>query len=340
MDDRKQYTSKISVIVPIYNVERFLPDCLSSVLHQTYENLEIILVDDGSPDRCGELCDHAAETDSRVRVVNKENGGLSSARNAGIDIATGEYLCFLDSDDFIGPDHIRDLCRALQECGADMAVCDAFAYVPENAVPGFSSPSEQPVSFDCLSGREAIACALAGTLAVSACAKLYHAELLREIRFPVGKVYEDHAVAFDILMRSGRVVVLHTSDRSKYFYRKRAGSIMTSATSTRYRDFIEIADSSAERLAARFPDLEEAICVYQYNRYVSFLSTLLLNNADKMYPDSVPEIQRRIRDNYKKIQNKRALSLKLRINYLLMCMGNPVYQSVMRLKDLLRRLLP
>lgn len=105
MDMREQNCPKISVIVSVYKVERFLPDCLASLRRQTYENLEIILVDDGSPDRSGDICDQAAQSDSRVRVVHKENGGLSSARNAGIDIATGEYLCFLDSDDFIGPDH-------------------------------------------------------------------------------------------------------------------------------------------------------------------------------------------------------------------------------------------
>ena len=104
----------ISVIIPIYNVEAYLDECIASVIAQTYSNLEIILVDDGSPDNCPQMCDEWAAKDSRIRVIHKENGGLSDARNAGIDIATGEYIAFVDSDDWIVPEMYEKMLAALK----------------------------------------------------------------------------------------------------------------------------------------------------------------------------------------------------------------------------------
>lgn len=114
---------KISVIVPIYNVEKYLERCVNSIINQTYQNLEIILVNDGSPDNCGTLCDKIAESDNRIKVIHKENGGLSSARNAGLDIATGEYVAFIDSDDWIEPDFVEVFEKLLTENNADFSAC-------------------------------------------------------------------------------------------------------------------------------------------------------------------------------------------------------------------------
>ena len=130
---------KFSIIIPIYNVERYLETCVNSILTQTYSDYEVILVDDGSPDRCGELCDHYAESDSRVKVVHKVNGGLSSARNAGLDIAMGEYVIFVDSDDYwddtMALEHIQ---KNLAESNADLLVFPAKRfYEDENRFTNF-----------------------------------------------------------------------------------------------------------------------------------------------------------------------------------------------------------
>ena len=121
----------ISVIIPIYNVEAYLDECIASVIAQTYSNLEIILVDDGSPDNCPQMCDEWAAKDSRIRVIHKENGGLSDARNAGIDIATGEYIAFVDSDDWIEPEMYEIMLAALKNENADICACNILSCFPE-----------------------------------------------------------------------------------------------------------------------------------------------------------------------------------------------------------------
>ena len=117
----------LSIIVPVYNVEKYLDQCMISLLKQTLTNIEIILVDDGSPDNCGIICDKYAETDSRIKVIHKKNGGLSDARNAGLDIATGQYICFIDSDDYIEKDMLKDMYDNIVRTGADITICNYCA---------------------------------------------------------------------------------------------------------------------------------------------------------------------------------------------------------------------
>ena len=129
---------KISVIVPVYNVEQYLERCVDSIINQTYKNLEILLVNDGSTDNSGQLCDELAKKDDRIRVIHKENGGLSDARNVGIDEAEAELIGFIDSDDYIDEDMYETLYRQLRESNADLSMCghyDVFHQIPEKQVP-------------------------------------------------------------------------------------------------------------------------------------------------------------------------------------------------------------
>ena len=115
----------VSIIIPVYKVEKYLPNCIESILRQTFKDFELILVDDGSPDNCGEICEEYAQKDSRIKVVHQPNGGLSAARNSGIDIAKGDYLTFIDSDDFVFPHYLEILVKLCQENDADMSVCSS-----------------------------------------------------------------------------------------------------------------------------------------------------------------------------------------------------------------------
>ena len=117
------YNSKISIIVPIYNVEKYLRKCIDSILNQSYDNLQIILVDDGSPDNCPKICDEYLNKDNRIQVIHKSNGGLSSARNAGIKVANGKYIAFIDSDDYIELNMIEKLVNAIEKSNADLCIC-------------------------------------------------------------------------------------------------------------------------------------------------------------------------------------------------------------------------
>lgn len=186
-------TELISVIVPVYNVERYLCRCVDSILHQTYRNLEVLLVDDGSTDASGAICDEYAAQEERVTAVHQKNGGLSAARNAGLERAQGTYLCFVDSDDFLDSRMLETLCRDLQEQDADVAVVGFRMFEREEEL----APAELAVPVQCMTGREAIRSTLVSDeLGDFAWNKLYKRELFRDIPLSTGA--DDGRSGYDI----------------------------------------------------------------------------------------------------------------------------------------------
>lgn len=220
----------ISVIVPVYNVEHYLEKCIESICSQTFTNLEIILVDDGATDRSGAICDEWAQRDSRIRVIHKTNGGLSDARNAGIDVAAGSWFMFLDSDDFITPDTIERLYEAAAAHDCEMAVCNMVRIYDDGATEPFYAPTSELTVW---AGQQRFE-----TLKQpSACNKLFRADLFRDVRFPKGKFYEDTFV-YHVLAHRARRIALTGHDG--YYYLSRRDSILGHPTYTdRYFDFIE-----------------------------------------------------------------------------------------------------
>lgn len=208
----------ISVIVPIYKVEKYLDRCVESIVNQTYKNLEIILVDDGSPDNCPLMCDSWKEKDNRIKVVHKENGGLSDARNAGISVATGEYVAFIDSDDWIYEKYLEILLDGIYKYNCNVAVCD------------FTLTSGDTPSLDNASltyqvwKTEDFFCERV-VQAVSAWAKIIKKADLKSIRFPKGIIHEDEFVTHKILFKYDKVVYI---DLGMYFYQQREDSITKS----------------------------------------------------------------------------------------------------------------
>ncbi len=185
----------ISVIIPIYNVEKYLKKCIDSVISQTYKNLEIILVDDGSPDNCGIICDEYAQKDDRIIVIHKKDGGLSDARNAGIEICKGEYISFIDSDDFVSPYFIEMLYRGVHDYNCEIATVEhgvRFMDVEDEAVV-FTTEKSQ-CSYEEIKPREAIRLMMYQRLPNGAPWRLYKREIWNELRFPVGWLYEDAAI--------------------------------------------------------------------------------------------------------------------------------------------------
>ena len=184
----------ISVIVPVYNVEKYLPKCLDSLLAQTWQELEIIVVDDGSPDNSWDIMQEYARRDSRIRPIRQKNGGLSAARNAGVEAARGEWIGFLDSDDYVAPEMYERLYRAAAEQGAQMAVC-SFTYVTPDGKP---IPRTSPITKnEVLSGIQMME-RLAGPqnwYYITAWNRLYQKKLFDAVRFPVGKLHEDEYTA-------------------------------------------------------------------------------------------------------------------------------------------------
>lgn len=257
--DTKLNGALISVIVPIYKTEPYLRRCVDSILKQTYSNLEIILVDDGSPDRCGVICDEYAEQDHRIIVIHKTNGGLSDARNFALDIMRGDYVTFIDSDDFVAPYYIAQLYHALQENLADISVI-AEAYVEEKDDGSFR-PMKRPLrdlkGTIAMTAQEALDCMLRQDLfEASAWAKLYRSELFEGVRYPVGCTYEDQGTTYQTFLKSKCIV--YTGEHL-YFYVQRKESILhTVQSSQRYWDGIRMVENQCRDVTAQWPDLRSA----------------------------------------------------------------------------------
>ena len=213
----------ISVIVPVYRVEAFLDRCVESLLRQSYPHFELILVDDGSPDRSGALCDAWAQRDSRVRVLHKENAGPSAARNRGVDLARGEYVSFVDSDDYVAPDYLEYLYTLLTENEADIA-CAQYRVVYDGE-ERFEGQGEEKLSV--FSSEEAILALYGQELYmpfVTAWAKLFKREIVQNVRFPEGRLHEDDATAYRFFAASGKTVL---GSRAVYaYFQSNAGSIV------------------------------------------------------------------------------------------------------------------
>lgn len=226
---------QISVIVPVYKVEAYLPACVESVLAQSFSDFELILVDDGSPDGCGTLCDAYAARDPRIRVIHQPNGGLSAARNAGMDIAAGRYLTFIDSDDYVAPDYLELLYRNAEGSGAELAVCRTRLF-RDGQAPA-AAPSAAEADSKLLSGREAVVLLYRGddAVPVNAWGKLYRRELIADLRFPVGKLHEDQAFVPIACWRSEAVT---TVNARAYYYRDRPESITSKKFSVKRYDDI------------------------------------------------------------------------------------------------------
>lgn len=238
----------ISVIVPIYKVEPYLDRCVGSIVAQTYEKLEIILVDDGSPDNCGAMCDAWAEKDSRIEVIHKENGGLSDARNAGLAVATGEYISFIDSDDWIEPNFIQKLYHAMGQTGADIAEC-ATAYVDEGGNILRNRNAAPVVEMDKLEALRRLV--LEDGIYQTVWNKLYRREVIDGILFEKGKHHEDDFWTYQIFDRIKKLAVV---ERPMYYYLQRSGSIIGAGYTIKRLDGLEARFLRMEYLQ-KYPEL-------------------------------------------------------------------------------------
>ena len=209
----------ISVIVPVYRVEEFLDDCIKSIVEQSYHNLEIILVDDGSPDKCPLKCDEWARRDERIRVIHKKNGGLSDARNTGIRMASGDYIAFIDSDDWVSPDFFENLYYSLIKSNAQIAASGiVWAYNDHLQNDKFIYDQRM------FSPEEALETLIQGRgFYAVAWNKLYKKTLFEGIEFPVGRLHEDEFVTYRLV---GKATKLILCQNAIYYYRQREGSIM------------------------------------------------------------------------------------------------------------------
>lgn len=270
-----EYMPLISVIVPVYKVEAYLDKCISSIVQQTYTNLEIILVDDGSPDKSGEICDRWAANDDRIRVIHQKNTGSGAARNAALDVVRGAFIAFVDSDDYIAPDMYKYLYGLVIQ-GADIAECGYMDVFGDNA--SFDNADAKVVTYATQKAMtEHIQDRIFRQLIWN---KLYRRELIADIRFPVGKTIDDEFFTYRVL---GNARTLIRSEKVCYAYRQQESSVMHGAFDmTR----LQAADAKCQRmefLRERFPELlpQARINLWHTCLYLGQMSLLHIPKEDK-----------------------------------------------------------
>lgn len=259
------YTNElITVVVPVYQVEKYLQRCIDSIINQTYQNLEIILVDDGSKDNSPFICDNNADTDKRIHVIHKENGGLSSARNAGIEIATGEYIIFIDSDDVIHSGMIEELYHLLKDTDSDIAVCDYKRFRREEELKEIIQPERVTQVYN----REEALREIYGSESVKyvvAWNKLYARELFANVRYKVGKLNEDEFTTYKLFAKASRIA---STNQIYYYYFNNGSSITTNEKYLTSNDIYEA--------------FEEAITFYNENGYDSVVKAAQKAHLDRL----------------------------------------------------------
>jgi glycosyltransferase involved in cell wall biosynthesis len=293
----------ISVIIPIYKVEEYLNDCVTSVINQTYTNLEIILVDDGSPDNCPQMCDDWAKKDSRIKVVHKKNGGLSDARNAGIEASAGEYIAFVDSDDYLKLDMFEKLYTAAKRADADIAACGIL-----------SCEGEKQTAWGCndmVGTPEQIYALLYNDTAypVAAWNKLYRRKCWKTLRFPVGKTCEDAFTTYQLIHNAARIVMI---PEALYCYRIRPGSIMTSSFSLKKMDEEEAWRCNYQFMEQFYPQFRKHAFDFYLQR-VNILIHLMNEDDKKIFTEQYQLLQEILKRNFWYVLFCSTISLKPRI---------------------------
>lgn len=280
----------VTIIVPIYNVEKYLKKCIESILNQTYKKLEIILVDDGNLDSCGKICDEYSLIDNRIKVIHKKNGGLSEARNFGIDSAKGEYITFIDADDYMDEKFVENIMKIALKTKADLVISglkDVYEY-QKNVYPDNSEYYEE------LSKEQAYRkVLLQEEIDVSANAKLYKREIFKNLRYPVGELYEDIKIIDKLIEKADTIV--YTKYKG-YFYLQRAGSIMYSPISEKKFVLIETVENLLKFIEKKYPNIKNvAVRRYVYCNYHILGRAILDNNYYNM--------SKNLRNNILKYEN-------------------------------------
>jgi len=313
---------KISVIVPVYKVEPYLCRCVDSILAQTFTDYELFLVDDGSPDRCGEICDEYAEKDDRIRVIHKPNGGLSDARNAALDLMTGEYVAFIDSDDWAAPDMLESMYRAAVEHQCDMAVC--------NICNAYSGGIREDLYVPAIKERVVEGEERYETLyQPSACNKLYKSYIFKELRYPKGRMYEDTFIYHDILKQIDKLVY---TGKTSYFYFVRTDSIMNVRYTLQSADIVDAVYLRAVALD------EAGVHTHADEAYRALYSRLAvayerLDWKDEAVKKHLGELKRLYNGVFGRMILDQHFSLKQKLRVLLLFISPALHRALYRIEE-------
>lgn len=311
-------SEKISIVVPIYKVEKFLDRCMNSIINQTYKNIEIILVDDGSPDNCPQLCDQYSEIDQRIVVIHKKNGGLSDARNAGLDIATGEFVIFVDSDDYIE----SDLCEKCIKLFSDDI--DIVAYRFRRFFDDHIEVAKESGTFKVYSNKEICEKYIERKIiSHMVCDKMFRRSLFKDKRFIKGRLAEDLAICYKLIGEARNVVIY---DKVFYNYYTRSNSIMGMGSKKLTLDAYQGEIETRDYILENYPNLSKNIDIRFLNQSMKVYLKLFYRHNVPRNDESIKIVS----DNIKMI-SKKNLPYKTMFYYILFILNKRVSWSIFKL---------
>lgn len=337
-----EMSKSVSVIIPVYNVKKYLRECLHSVIHQTYKDLEIILVDDGSTDGSGAICEKYRTKDSRIQVIHQKNQGLSAARNTGLKAMHGEIVAFLDSDDAIMPDMIEKLMNAMKETDADVSACSFYVCPTEKRMNPACATRIWKLENAFISPQESLQSLIEDRINVSVWNKLYKRHLFDEISFPVGRSYEDQLTTPFVLEKARSVVMI---EEPLLFYRIRPKSISTTVNEKNTVDWLYAIRVKEDFVEKRSPAIFTAkqktmLLDRDFHGVLMYYAAVRMNRSGKFSKDLRSTLEQEIKVRSKNIS---AFSAKSRITYKLYCISPFLcaavlncYYNVLSLTDSIR----
>lgn len=323
----------ISVIIPVYNVEKYLPRCIDSIIGQSYKSLEIIIVDDGSPDNCGRICDEYALKDNRIKVIHNKNGGVSSARNAGIDVSTGSFITFVDSDDYISENYIEILYSNLIKSNSDISVINHAEVFDEKINYENKDRGLRKV----YSQHDFISLLLSKKVICSCWGKLYKRDLLEDIRFPLNRVHaEDAWFLYKTCFKASAIVV---DERVFYYYLIREGSAVQAKFNIDiYKSNIEINEEIMNCCEGLYPDLSFLIKSYKLSVCFKMLYRIMCADNRKEFSEQEKEMTRKIKEYSVGLLKDKTVSKNLKIKIISFSISKYIYYLVQKFSDLLKQL--
>lgn len=319
--------SKVSVIIPVYKVQEYLDECLNSMDRQTYKDFELILVDDGSPDFCGEICEEYAKNHDNTKVIHQENAGLSQARNNGVKIASGDYIIFVDSDDYVTDDYIDYLVNLAEKYDADVAIGENVKFI-DNNIPKIPIKNE----FDNLcDSAQALSKICYNEYPICAWGKIYKRNLVEKYPYPAGALYEDLATTYKIVGDAEKIAY---GNRVIYFWRQRSGSITHEPVTERHLYGITATKKMLEYIKENYPSAIPSAQVRCATKIIDTAYRVVMGNKDR---EMFENIRVEIKTLVKPILFNKKVSLTVKLRTITLSWGYNCFKAISILYSKIKR---
>lgn len=313
---------KVSIIVPVYNVERYLKRCVNSIINQTFKDFELLLVDDGSTDLSGKICDELKQSDNRIKIFHKKNGGLSDARNYGLQFAKGKYITFIDSDDFVSVDYIEILYNSiLDNNGVDISTVSVLRFSDEKLIKDINL-SKRKFETEVIDTKIAVKKMLLNdNISHEAWGKMYSKELWNNIQFPFGQMLEDYSTTYKIFSKANKIAI---NNAKIYYYYQRSGSILRCQVSEKTLEVFDISDKETFNIINTWPDLKTEAKALQITTYLKFYQKIL-NSDFSLYPEYQKRIKKMTKENSIILLKSPIINYKLKIKIILAMLNKRLF---------------